>query len=190
MENLKTALAAKLNDVRAWWERLSLREKRMVGGVGGAVLAFSLLLLMVSFASSAAGYRRRTQDKLRKLAEVQELAQSYREAQSRRQAVEGQLQASNVRLLTYVEEKATQVGLGAPNMTPKGEVPVGDGSILASSLDVTFTDVDLRKLVGFLEAVEQGPGVVKVTRLRVEPRPATDTLAAWATVSTYRMKQQ
>lgn len=172
-----------------WFERLSDRERKLVALAGSAVLVFVLFVTLFSFANSAQGYRRRTQDKLAKLQEVQALAISYGQAQAERQNVEQQLTQSNVRLITYIEDKATAAGLTVPNMTPKGDVGVGDGKIIESSVELTFTDVDLRKLTDFLRTVETGPGIVKVKYLRVEPRPATDTLTAWTTVATYRMKQ-
>jgi len=170
------------------FERLSDRERRMVLIAGAAVAVFIVFVLVTTFANSAAAYRKRTQDKLAKLQEVQALAASYREAQTARQSVENQLTSSNVQLISYIEDKATAAGLQVPNMTPKGDVPIGDGKIQESSVELTFTDVDLRKLTDFLRTVESGPGVVKVKYLRIEPRPS-DTLAAWTTVATYRMKQ-
>ncbi|MCY1015396.1 type II secretion system protein GspM [Pyxidicoccus sp. MSG2] len=175
--------------VTTWFERLSDRERRMVSIAGAALLTFIVFAVLVGFANSASGYRKRTQDKLAKLQEVQALAASYREAQAARQSVEQQLTSSNVQLISYIEDKATAAGLQAPNMTPKGDVGVGDGKIIESSVELNFTDVDLRKLTDFLRTVESGPGVVKVKYLRIEPRPASDTLAAWTTVATYRMKQ-
>ena len=175
--------------VQTWFERLSDREKRMVSITGAAVLAFIVFVVLVSFANSASGYRKRTQDKLAKLQEVQSLAASYREAQANRQSVEQQLTSSNVQLISYIEDKATLAGLQVPNMTPKGEMGIGDGKIVESAVELTFTDVDLRKLTDFLRTVESGPGVVKVKYLRIEPRPASDSLTAWTTVATYRMKQ-
>jgi general secretion pathway protein M len=73
-------------------------------------------------------------------------------------------------------------------MTPKGDVGIGDGKIVESTVEMTLTDVDLRKLTDFLRTVESGPGVVKVKFLRVEPRAASNTLTAWVGVSTYKMK--
>ncbi len=178
-----------LNDARAWFERLSSRERRMVLATGGALVTFMLFVIIISFSNTANGYRKRTDQKLTKLREVQELAASYREATMERQGVEQQLTGSDVRLMTYIEEKATQAGLTVPNMTPKNDVGVGDGQIVESSVELTFTDVDLRKLHDFLSSVERGPGVVKVKSPRLEPRDATDTLTAWTTVATYKMKQ-
>jgi general secretion pathway protein M len=178
-----------LNDARTWFERLSSRERRMVLATGGAVLVFVLFVIIFSFANSADGYRKRTDQKLAKLREVQSLAASYREATMERQGVEQQLTGSNVRLMSYVEEKATQAGLTVPNMTPKNDVGIGDGQIVESSVELTFTDVDLRKLHDFLSSVESGPGVVKVKSLRLEPRASSQSLTAWTTVATYKLKQ-
>ena len=178
-----------LNDAKAWFERLSTRERQMVLATGGAVLAFVLFLILFSFSNSASGYRKRTDQKLAKLREVQTLAASYRQATEARQAVEQQLTSSNVRLMSYIEDKATRSGLTVPNMTPKGEVGLGDGNIIESSVELTFTDVDLRKLHTFLQDVESGPGVVKVKSLRMEPRASSETLTVWTTVATYKLKQ-
>jgi general secretion pathway protein M len=178
-----------LNDAKAWFERLSTRERQMVLATGGAVLAFVLFLILFSFSNSASGYRKRTDQKLAKLREVQTLAASYRQATDARQAVEQQLTSSDVRLMSYIEDKATRSGLTVPNMTPKGEVGLGDGNIIESSVELTFTDVDLRKLHTFLQDVESGPGVVKVKSLRMEPRASAETLTVWTTVATYKLKQ-
>jgi general secretion pathway protein M len=43
-------------------------------------------------------------------------------------------------------------------------------------------------LVEFLQAIENGPGVVKVKYLRLEPRPQNETITAWLTIATYRLK--
>jgi len=48
--------------------------------------------------------------------------------------------------------------------------------------------VSLPKLVDFLGSLEQGPGVVRVTALRIEPRPKDGVLTAWTTVTSYRLK--
>jgi general secretion pathway protein M len=185
-------LRSLLNDARAWFDRLTARERRLVALMGAGLGVFVVFITLFSFSTSAAAYRRRTEDKRVKLGQVQALATSFRDAQATRQAVENQLTQSNVRLISYIEDKATNAGLVVPTMSPKGDTGVGDGSIVESSVELTFTDVDLRKLVEFLRTVESGPGVVKVKYLRVEPRRGsgdTDSLTVWTTVSTYRMKQ-
>ena len=119
-----------LNDARAWFERLSTRERRMVLATGGAVLAFVLFLILYSFSNSANAYRKRTQQHLTQLREVQDLAANYQEAKREREAVEQQLAANTVRLVSYIEDKATVSGLTVPNMTPRPDVtsPTGRSS--------------------------------------------------------------
>ena len=55
-------------------------------------------------------------------------------------------------------------------------------------MELTLTDVQLTKLVDFLCSVEQGPGVVRVKFLRIEPRTKDGMLTAWTTVAAYRLK--
>jgi len=55
-------------------------------------------------------------------------------------------------------------------------------------VEFTLTDVQITRLVNFLTAVEQGPGVVRVKFLRIEPRTKDGVLTAWTTVAAYRLK--
>ncbi len=184
MESLKAALS----EIQARYQALTARERRLVLMAGSAVGVFVLFLLMISFSASAAGYRRRTEEKLIKLRDAQALAASYRESEQSRQMMERQLTNSSVSLITYLEEKGTAAGLSIPTMNPKPDSPVGDGRIIESAVELTLADVSINKLVDFLAAVERGPGVVKVKYLRVEPRAQNQTLTAWTTIATYHMK--
>jgi len=176
------------SDVQSWFFRLTERERVLVGAAGAALGVFAVFLILFSFSSSASTYRNRTRQKLGKLAQAEALAASYADAERVRQEVERQLSSSDVSLASYLEEKGEQAGMRIPTMNPKGEVPLGDGRILEISVELTLTDVSLRSLHQFLTSVESGPGVVKVKYLRMEPRPDNQTLTAWATISTYRLK--
>jgi general secretion pathway protein M len=184
MDQLKALLA----DAQAWFSRLTQRERMLVLGAGGGLLAFILFLVLFSFGSSADSTRRRIKTKSETLAKVQELAANYGQAEAARQDVERQLSGNNVRLISYLTEKGTAAGLEIPSITPKADVPVGDGRILESSAEMTLTDITLGKLVDFLGSIEQAPGIVKVKYLRIEPRVQNETLTAWVTVATYKMK--
>lgn len=185
MEQLKALVA----EIQSRFQRLSPRERRLVSIAGSAVGIFFLFILLFSFSSTAASYRRRTEQKLIKFREVQALAANYRNAEQTRLRTEQQLKSSNVSLITYVEEKGTNAGLSIPTITPKAEVPLADGRIVESSVEIMMPDIRIDTLVSFLNEVERGPGLVKVKYLRLEPRPAAENLTAWATIATYRMKQ-
>ena len=167
---------------------LSSREKRMVGGGAAALVVFALFAVVMSFGSKADSIRSRTASKISRLDEVQTLAAGYRDARAKQDALENQLRASNVRLVTYLEDKAKPAGIELPSINPKADVPLEGSKIVESAVEVTLTDVKLNRLLDFLQAIEAGPGVVKVKYLRLEPRPAQETVTAWLTVATYKLK--
>jgi general secretion pathway protein M len=167
---------------------LTQRERRLVVAAGVAVSVFVIFMVLFSFSSKADGIRRRTQEKLLKLEEVQALAGGYRDRAAAQEALERQLQASNVRLISYLEEKSKKAGLELPSFNPKPEVPLEGSRILENAVELTLTDVKLNRLVDFLTAVEAGPGLVKVKHLRLEPRIQNETVTAWLTVVTYHTK--
>ncbi|MGC4113965.1 MAG: hypothetical protein QM765_04765 [Myxococcales bacterium] len=74
-------------------------------------------------------------------------------------------------------------------MNDKGTQPLEGGTkINESSVEVTFTRIPLDKLVKFLQDVESGQGLVKVTRLQVRPRTDESVLDAWLVVTTYTLE--
>ena len=176
------------SDAQSWFLRLTERERVLVSVAGAALGAFIVFLVLFSFSASANRYRDRTETKLRKLEQAEALAASYADSDRARQEVERQLSSSGVSLISFIEEKGEAAGMKIPTMNPKGEIPLGDGRILESSVELTLTDISLRSLYDFLAAVEEGPGVVKVKFLRLEPRPDNQTLTAWTTIATYRLK--
>lgn len=182
-------IRALLSDIQSWFQGLTSRERRLVAGAAGAGCVFVLFLILIAFSASAASYRRRTEQKQSKLKEVQTLAVSYREVEQSRQSMERQLTGNKLSLMSYLEEKGTGAGLSIPSMNQKAEALIADGKIVESAVELTLTDITINRLVDFLSAVERGPGVVKVKYLRIEPRPANQTLTAWATIATYRLKQ-
>lgn len=168
---------------------LSSRERRLVFIGGGALALFIVFLVTFSFANKADQIRERTLSKMRKLDEVQTLAASFRDTAARRDAIESQLKASNIRLITYLEEKANKAGLELPSINPKADVTLEGEKIVESAVELSLTDVKLNRLIDFLTAVESAPGgLVKVKYLRLEPRPQNETLTAWITVATYKAK--
>jgi general secretion pathway protein M len=174
--------------VQTSFAALSSREKRMVGGAALALAVFAVFMVVFTFGNKADAIRRRTQDKISRLDEVQTLAAGYRDAKMKQDALENQLRASNVRLVSYLEDKAKPAGIELPSINPKADIPLEGSKIVESSVEVTLTDVKLNRLVDFLQAVEAGPGIVKVKYLRLEPRPAQETVTAWLTVATYKLK--
>lgn len=174
--------------IQTSFSTLSVRERRMVVAAGLALAVFVIFLVTLSFSSKASSIRRRTEEKILKLGEVQDLAAGYREARAKQTAVEQQLAASNVRLISFLEEKANKSGIDLPTINPKADVTLDNSKIVESAVEVTLTDVKLNRLIDFLQAVEGGPGIVKVKYMRLEPRVQNESITAWLTIATYHLK--
>ena len=177
-----------INNLSSSFATLSSRERRLVMIAGAVLSLFIVFLVTWNFSSSADAIRKRTQSKLSRLEEVQELAATYRDAKGIQEAFELRLASSNVRLISYLEDKGNKAGLSIPSINPKADVTLEGEKIVESAAEFTLTDVPLNRLVDFLAAVEAGPGVVKVKYLRIEPRLKDETLTAWVVVATYHLK--
>jgi general secretion pathway protein M len=167
---------------------LSAREKRMLGGASAAVGIFIVFTVFFSFNNTANQIRDRTSKKIVQLEEVQTLASGYREAKAKQDMLENQLRVSNVRLVSYLEDKAKPAGIELPSINPKADIPLEGSKIIESSVEVTLTDVKINRLIDFMTSVEAGPGIVKIKYMRLEPRPAQETVTAWLTIATYKLK--
>jgi general secretion pathway protein M len=181
LSNLQTSLSTS-------YSTLSQRERRMVLFAALAVASFVVFMVSFSLSNKAAAISSRTAGKVIKLEEVQTLAAGYREQKAVQDALERQLAASNVRLISLLEEKAKRTGLELPSINPRPDVALENPKIVESAVEVTLTDVKLNRLVDFLGAVEEGPGIVKVKYLRLEPRVANESVTAWLTIATYHLK--
>ena len=177
-----------INNLQSSFATLSSRERKLVL-ISGAVLSVVVVLIVTwNFSSKADAIRLRTLKKLGQLEQVQGFAATYRDAKGVQEAFEQRLAQSNVRLISYLEEKGNKAGLTIPSINPKADVTLEGDKIVESAAEFTLTDVPLNRLVDFLAAVEAGPGVVKVKYLRIEPRLKDETLTAWVTVATYHLK--
>lgn len=177
-----------INNLQSSFATLSARERRMVLIAASALGLFIVCMVTWSFSSSADAIRKRTQNKIARLDEVQELAATYRDAKGVQEAMEQRLASSNIRLISYIEEKGNKAGLTIPTINPKADVTLEGDKIVESAAEFTLTDVPLNRLVDFLSTIEAGPGVVKVKYLRLEPRVKEETLTAWVLVATYHLK--
>lgn len=169
--------------------RLSPRERGLVALAGGAVAVFLVVAVTFSVNRSIAQREARIKTKQEQLEEVGKLTLGFKAQEAQRTELERKLQNNKIRLFSYLEEMAKKDGLSIGGMNDKGTQPLGEGTkINESSVEVTFTRIQLDKLVKFLTELESGQGLVKVTRLQVRPRSDEAVLDAWLVVTTYTLE--
>ena len=165
--------------------RLSPRERGLVALAGGAVPVFLVVASTLSVGRAIGRREARIKTKQQQLEEIGKLTVGFRAQETRRNELERRLQSNRIKLFSYLEDLAKKDSVSIGGMNDKGTSPVGDSKITEASVEVTFTRIPLDKLVKFLQDVEAGQGLVKVTRLQLRPRSDEPVLDAWLIVSTY-----
>jgi general secretion pathway protein M len=174
-------------DAAAFLARLSPRERAMVTAAGLAVVAFAVVLVSAGVSRAISAREERIDGKTRVLSQVGKLAQGYRAAQAERSAVEARLRSPAPPLMSFISQTGQRLGIEVNDLRP-GAPGASDG-ITEESVEVNLARIDLPRLARLLEGLEQGPGVVKVRRLRVSARNDDPTLVdVTLMVATYQLK--
>jgi general secretion pathway protein M len=169
VKQLLERLRALRADAEAWFAKLTLRERVMVGAAAAATAVFVLFLVATAISRGMAAREARIEDKTRVLSQVGKLAASYRTAQSERQAVEARLKGRPVQLMSHVAQTGATLGIEVNDLRPSG-APVETEGLVEESVEVNLPRMDMARLARLLQALEGGPGVVKIRRIRVSTR--------------------
>ena len=156
-----------------FFSKLSSREKWLVLGAAvfvGSALIFALIINPVM--DQKQRYSRMAQGKRQDLVQFNEYASEYRALQS--SLVEMQMKvtsgSSDMSLLASMESNARKLGLADRIASMKPFTNELESGMIQSSVEMRIEKVDLKGLVGFIEAVETGSQTVVTTRLRIKTR--------------------
>lgn len=144
--------------MKAWWDSLGTRERRLMGG--SAVLALFILsyvLIWEPFQSSHRRPQQRVAEQRADLAWMRQAAQDIQRLSNNAGAT--QSQADGRSLLTRVDQTARTAGLGAAvkQITPQGD----------NKLNIRLDGVEFDKLLSWLNSLEHEHRVT-LTNLRVD----------------------
>src|SRR5512136_3426898 len=154
--------------VEAFLSRLSPRERVMVSAAAVAVAAFVLFLATTGISRSLSARESRIAQKTQMLSQLGKLTAGYRQAQAERQALEARLKGPPLQLMSFVSQTGAQAGVEVNDLRP-GTPSTSEG-LTEESVEVNLARIDLPRLARLVDALERGPGVVKVRRLRVATR--------------------
>jgi general secretion pathway protein M len=188
MERLLERLRKLRADVEAWLATLSPRERVLVGVAAAAVVLFVGSLVVASVSRGISAREGRVEAKTRIVSQVGKLAEGYRRAQAERQQLEGRLRGNRVPLLSHISQTGATLAVEVNDLRPSG-APVEANGVVEESVEVNLARIDFTRLARFVQALEGGPGVVKVRRIRVATRADDPQLVdATLVVATYTLK--
>jgi general secretion pathway protein M len=178
----------RLRDLLATFEqalgRLSARERVLVGAAAAVML--SILFLVITFGFSHAIHRRQVsiEEKGKALEEIGNLAATYRERDAHRRQLEERLRVP-VKLFTFIDDISKRQGVEIGDMQDRGST-TGADKVSEAVVEFDLNKLTLDKLTNFLNAIEHGPHLVKVKKIRIRTRlDDPNSVDASLTVATY-----
>ena len=176
---------ASMNRLNEWWEGISPREQRLVVGLGVTAIVVVLIFIGLQVNKGLAAMDRQNQDARVALDALHtyRLARSVEDVQPKVPIPE-----EPVKLETYLEETAKEVGITIPSFDNVSPETKGDFHI--SSTRIELTKVTLAQLANFLETTEVKQKSVVVRELQIKPVfNDTSKLNATLVISSYSKKK-
>jgi general secretion pathway protein M len=156
--------------LQAYYEKLEPRERRLLLGLGGVVVAFVFLLLPISVYGAVSNSRERNQELRDLVAQIEAARGQVAERRAKHDAVLARYAKPTPPLATFIEEAARANDLAVPESQDKPEIPHGKRYTERITV-VKMHKIGMRNLAKMLEKIETSGHPVSVSRLNIKPRP-------------------
>ena len=181
-------LSERLQALRDWWERLSQRERTLVGAMLTTFVVVVTLGVGYFITDGLETLDQRNSDMRQALRDLDTQRDAYLRMKSKAAQQETRLGQTPVQLQGYLEQAAKEAGVEIPESTPR-EQATSNKAFIERSVELRLGAVTLDQLTKFLKAVETGRSMVVVTALEVHTRDDKhEQLDVTMTVSTYERK--
>jgi hypothetical protein len=176
---------SRMQRLRDRWERLSSRERTMVGAMGVTFVLMVTLIVGFVITDGLSTFEEKNSDMRQALRDLDTHRQSYLAAKNKLQQVEARIGHNSIQLGGYLEQAAKESGVEIPESNDRQPTAAGK-QYLEKSNELRLKAVKLDALGKFLKHVETGPNLVVVTALNVRTRDDKhEDLDVEMTVSTY-----
>jgi type II secretory pathway component PulM len=188
------AQSKRIENIIAALERLSPREKYMVGGVAITFVLFVGFLVWLWVSSSLGSLERRITDKTGQLKIILDLRQEFEQAKRDQKRSEDRIRkARNIQLMGTLEQLAQQIGINTSDleMNPRGTASKPEDRIDEEKVEVNLQKITIDRLIEFLERVEQKSETIAVRTLHIRKNfQDPSVMDVGFTVSKFQLKQE
>jgi hypothetical protein len=164
-------LGKRYEEMQAAFERLSRREKFMVGGLGVSVVLFIGILVSLWVSSSLRGLERRIEDKTSKLNKMIEMRTQFEQAKLARKESERRIRkAMNIQLMGTLENMAKRLGIDTNEMemNPRSSGASAETNVDEKRVEVKIPRITIDRLVDFLVQIERRAESIVVRTLHIK----------------------
>lgn len=163
-----SAKANRLENLLSALQRLSRRERLMVGGLTVALMLFIGTLLGLWISSSLGTLERRIADKSSKLQGMIDVRQKFEEAKAaQRRAEEVMRRGRDIQLMGALETLARQQGVNIGDMRQATPTIDQVNRVRENRVEANIKLITIDRLVEFLEALEARAKTVAIRKLHV-----------------------
>jgi hypothetical protein len=150
----------------AEWNRMSLRERRLISILGGSFATLAVLLVAYLMFDSLQSMAQANQDMRDALDAIAKHSDEYREGKATAAAQALRIGSEPPQLAADLEAAAKEAGIQIPETADRPDAPAGKRYV-EHSLDLKLRKVGLKSLATFLSKVETGHSLILITRLEV-----------------------
>jgi Tfp pilus assembly protein PilO len=150
----------------AEWNRMAVRERKLISILAGAVGLLALLLTGYLIIDSLQEIGNSNEDTREALAAIANHRDDYLDAKARMVSQEARIGVEPPQLAADLEAAGKEAGIQIPETVDRPPAPAGK-RYMEHSLDVKLRKVGLKELATFLSKVETNPRLIVVTRLQI-----------------------
>jgi general secretion pathway protein M len=159
----------RMQALRDKWERLSQRERTMVGALGVTFVVLVTLIVGFLITDGLSSMDERNAEMRQALRDLDTQRDNYIRMKAKTAQMETRLGSQPVQLQGYVEAAAKEAGVEISDSSDRPATPAGK-KFVERSVDIHLRPVTLDQLTHFMRAIETGKSLVIVTGLSVRTR--------------------
>ena len=159
----------RMQALRDKWERLSQRERTMVGAMGVTFVLMLTLIVGFLITDGLSSMEERNADMRQALRDLDTQRDSYLRLKAKTAQMETRLGTTPVQLQGYVEQAAKEAGVEISDSSDRPAVSAGK-KFIERSVDLHLKPMTIDQLTKFMKAIETGRSLVVVTQLTVRTR--------------------
>lgn len=175
----------RMQELRDKWERLSQRERTMVGAMGVTFIIMVTLIVGFLITDGLSTMEEHNADMRQALRDLDTQRDKYIQMRAKTAQMETRLGSQPVQLQGYVESAAKEAGVEISDSTDRPAAAAGK-KFIERTVDLHLKPMTIDQLTRFMKAIETGRSLVVVKELTVRTRDDKhEQLDIDMTVSTY-----
>jgi len=159
----------RIQTLRDKWERLSQRERTMVGAMGVTFVIMVTLIVGFLITDGLSSMEERNSDMRQALRDLDTQRDKYLVMKAKVAQMETRLGTTPVQLQGYVENAAKEAGVEISDSTDRAAAAAGK-KFIERSVDLHLKPATIDQITKFMKAIETGRSLVVVKELSVRTR--------------------